>query len=514
MKTHPIRSTAGLLAGLLLSLAATQSPAAEPADIEQVRATTIKLIDLLVEQGVLTRDKADKLLAEAQKAAPASGTERARPAGSPPAVRVPYVPEFVRKEIKDELRQELVAQAQSEGWAGPGAVPDWVRGLRWEGDLRLRLQGDSFAASNAPAVNIAATNSSRSVVLANTTEDRQRMRVRARMGVTAAVDEHWSGGVRLTTGSLTDPVSSNQTLGNYDNRFVAAFDRAYVRYRHGDAFNVVAGRFGNPWFGTDLVWANDLSFDGVAAQWTPKINDSLSGFLTLAALPIQEVELAGDKWLFGAQAGADLANLWGGISGKLGLGVYSYSNIVGQPSPPSSSLNEYTAPAFAQKGNTYFNISSDAARPLLGLASDYRILNLTGSFDIPAVAGKHVLLTGDFARNFGFDRSAVAARVGSDVEPMVTAYQVRVAFGDADVKQARDWQVFAAYKRLERDAVLDAFTDSDFRLGGTDAKGFVIGGSYGLGKNVAANLRFLSADTISGPPLSVDSLQFDLTLRF
>ena len=68
--------------------------------------------------------------------------------------------------------------------------------------------------------------------------------------------------------------------------------------------------------------------------------------------------------------------------------------------------------------------------------------------------------------------------------------------------------------RDPRDAVLDAFTDSDFRLGGTDAKGYSLGGSYGLGKNTAASARYLSGDSISGAPLSVDVFQFDVQIRF
>ncbi|MDL2338321.1 MAG: putative porin, partial [Pseudomonadota bacterium] len=269
------------------------------------------------------------------------------------------------------------------------------------------------------------------------------------------------------------------------------------------------------WFGTDLLWANDLSFDGVAAQWTPRITSEIRGFATVAAMPVQEIELAqADKWLFGAQVGATLASSPRTIGGKVGLGYYRYTNMVGRVSPAGSTAYEYTAPQFAQKGNSYFNISSDAARPLLALASEYRLLNLTGQLDFPSFAGKRVMLTGDYVRNVGFDRAQVSERVGVDVDPQISAYHVRVAFGNAEVKALHDWQVFMAYKRIERDAVLDAFTDSDFRLGGTDAKGYILGASYGLGKNTAAGLRFFSGDSISGPPLSIDVVQFDLNIRF
>ncbi|HSV71764.1 MAG TPA: putative porin [Methylibium sp.] len=521
------RPAVAALAAFALALSLPLDAVAAQPDIDQVRAATAKLIGLLVEQGVLARDKGEVLLDEVTKpvarpsaAATADTTPVARSGGGAKdnasgTVRVPYIPQFVRNELKEELRAELAAQALREGWAGPGVVPAWVRGLKWDGDLRTRLQFDRYADDNVPAVNVTETNRSRATTLLNTSEDRQRMRVRARLGLSATLDEHWAVGVRLTTGSTSDPISSNQTLGVYNNRYTAAFDRAYLRYRHGEEFNVVAGRFGNPWFGTDLVWANDLSFDGVAVQWTPRIAASARGFVTLAALPVQEVELSSaDKWLFGAQAGVEMPRLIGEGGGKLGLGYYRYTNLVGRSSPAGRTDNEFTAPAFAQKGNTYYNIAGDPARPLLGLAAEYRIVNLTGTLDLPLIAGKHALLTADVAKNLGFDRAAVAARVGADVEPQTVGWLARVAFGDRDIAKWGDWQVFAAYRHVERDAVLDAFTDSDFRLGGTDAKGYILGGSIGLGKQAAGSLRLLSADSISGAPLSVDVLQADLLLRF
>ncbi len=70
------------------------------------------------------------------------------------------------------------------------------------------------------------------------------------------------------------------------------------------------------------------------------------------------------------------------------------------------------------------------------------------------------------------------------------------------------------YKHLERDAVLDAFTDSDFHLGGTNTKGWVVGGNYGLVKNVWLSGRWLSGNVITGPQYGVDILQVDVNTRF
>lgn len=499
MNLTPFRLTAVLA----LALWAAPSIAAPEADAEQVRTATIKLINQLVEQGVLTREKADALLAEMNK-----------PSAAPAPVRVPYMPEFMRKELKEEVQLDLAAQAAREGWAKAGSVPAWVRGLSWEGDVRTRYQFDNYAADNAFAVDWNETNRTRALTQLNTTEDRRRFRVRARAGLNAKLDEQWSAGIRLTTGNTTNPISSNQTVGTYGNRFTAAFDRAYIRGSRGDV-NAVLGRFGNPWFGTDLVWASDLSFDGMSLQWSPAFTPTVQGFVTLAAMPLQEVEYSNkDKWLYGLQVGATQPGTADGLGLKVGLGYYHYANIVGEVNAPNSSEKDYTSAPFLQKGNTLHNISSDPLRPLLGLASDYHLVNLTTQVDFAAGVGKRVVLTGDYVRNIGFDRAAVSERAGQDVAPETTGYQLRAAYGSAEVKNARDWQVYFAYKRLERDAVLDAYTDGDFRLGGTDAKGYILGGSYGLGKNTAVSLRYFSGDAISGPPLAIDVIQLDLNVRF
>ncbi len=62
--------------------------------------------------------------------------------------------------------------------------------------------------------------------------------------------------------------------------------------------------------------------------------------------------------------------------------------------------------------------------------------------------------------------------------------------------------------------MLDAFTDSDFHLGGTNAKGFMIGGQYAIYKNTWLAARWMSADEITGLPLAIDVFQLDLNAKF
>lgn len=196
--------------------------------------------------------------------------------------------------------------------------------------------------------------------------------MRARLNLLAEVADNISAGFRLTTGNNTDPVSTNQTLGNTSNRYSVMFDQAYLKADPYAWLTIVGGRVPNPWFGTDLVWDIDLNFDGAAVLTKPKIREDFTPFFTIGAFPLQEVELSSrDKWLYGAQLGAD----WGGdkVKTKFGVAYYDYRNITGVRNALNSHLNDFTAPQFVQKGNTLFNISQDAARPdLYALAAEFR----------------------------------------------------------------------------------------------------------------------------------------------
>ena len=125
-----------------------------------------------------------------------------------------------------------------------------------------------------------------------------------------------------------------------------------------------------------------------------------------------------------------------------------------------------------------------------------------------------VRVSGDYVKNLGFDRQEVLARTGLDVEPRTTGYQAEVQFGSAEVKAFRDCQVFVGYRYLQRDAVMDAFNDPDFHVGGTDTRGYTLGVRYGLATNAWVRLRYMSADEIDGPPLAIDVLQLDFNAKF
>ena len=355
----------------------------------------------------------------------------------------------------------------------------------------------------------------------NTQEDRQRGRVRLRLGLNANVVSGVDAGIRITTGNTSDPVSTNQTLGTYDNKYSLVLDRAYLRLTPLEGLSISGGRIPNPFFSTDLVWDDDLNFEGVAATFRPwpDAERVWRPFVTAGVFPLQEIDENGidvraeDKWLFGIQGGAEwMPSLTTRV--KAGASYYDYRNIAGIRNPtPSDTFYDETAPRFRQKGNSLFDIDP-GADDLWALAADYRIANLTLVADFAWQQPLHAIGSIDWARNVGFDRTEILARTGQDIEPETDGYQVKLTVGYPKVNDFEKWQAFVGYRYLERDAVLDAFTDSDFHLGGTNAEGFFVGGAYGLYKNTWLSARWMSADEISGLPLSIDVFQLDLNATF
>ena len=498
----------------------------------------------------------DSILAEPPRARAPTPAVNALPISAPEeikGVRVPYIPEIVKQEIRNQIRAELrqdvvqdvLTQAKEERWGVPGVLPEWIDRIKIKGDLRLRAQVEAYDSDNFPYYDFLAVNRAggflkfqgAQTAFLNTTEERERLRERIRIAVDAKVTTEVKAMVRLSTGSSTDPVSTNQTLGNTANRYAVLFDQAYLQFddMNTDRYPYLTlwgGRIANPWLSTDLVWDTDLAFEGIAATYRYNLRGSESLmemnerdrtlFVTAGAFPIQEVALSPqDKWLYGAQLGAEFI-FTSQSTLTFGLAYYDFVHITGKFNAVESYTYDYTAPDFMQKGNTLFDIRSsfDSTLNRLALASDYNLVNFTFVYDIARFAPHHVVVTGDYVKNIGYKRADIVKRIGgydyatNPIDARTVGYQLQLAVGWPLVLERGKWRTSLAYKYLQRDAVLDAFTDSDFHLGGTDAKGWIVGGEYALTDNTWLSVRYLTADAIDGPPLGIDIFQMDLNAKF
>jgi hypothetical protein len=556
---------------------------------------TVNLINLLVKQGTLSEDQAAALVKQADDEAyvarqatrdattKAEGAEKAAvtatDAVSPPGTkRVTYVPEIVKKQLRDEIRAEVMAKAEKENWASPGKYPEWAQRIRFYGDIRTRYEGDHYPAGNAPLQNFNAINTGSPFQEPNSalknpylppnynvTQDRNRFRFRARLGADVDLFDGFTAGLRIATGDSSSPVSTNQTFGGNGgdfSKYALWLDRAYIKYQPVQDFIGSVGRFDNPfWSPTDLVWYKELGFDGFAIQAKHEVDEGFTPFFVGGAFPVFNTDLnAGlnfatldpnanvvpvqlpsrDKWLFGAQTGF-AARFDPETNLTMAVAYYDFTNVKGRLSSACTVYlvsdtcdTDLLRPTFAQKGNTYMQLRNipDVAVPqqtvnfqYYGLASDFRPVVASAQLAFTQFNPIQITLDAEYIWNTAFDRAAVAAVAVNNtagtpngaVGPFNGGNQgwlARLTVGNKEVKHLWDWNAHVGYKYLESDAMVDAFVDSDFGLGGTNLKGYFIGGNVGLGENVWASVRWMSANNIAGLPYAVDIVQLDLNARF
>jgi hypothetical protein len=97
-------------------------------------------------------------------------------------------------------------------------------------------------------------------------QDRFRERVRLRFNVDARLNDQINGGFSLASGDLNDPISTNQTLNQFDTRKPIAIDKAWATYNPGwfRPLTLTGGKFAYSWFNTELVWDKDLNPEGAS----------------------------------------------------------------------------------------------------------------------------------------------------------------------------------------------------------------------------------------------------------
>jgi hypothetical protein len=562
---------------VLCVLVAVQASRAQSDD--DTGSATEKLIQLLIEKGVVTKDQVGPLLQQAREEAkqtiaarkprrnaaakPGAMPAATLPAETPPppnTVRVQYVPQIVRDQIEKDVREQMMQQAKAEGWASPGqAAPEWTQRVHVYGDIRLRGERILEDRGNGPLVDFNSINSGPGFDInsgdypptLNTLEDRTRFRVRARIGIAAQINDWVTADFRIATGNDDSPVSDYQTLGQSGDftKYALWIDRADLVLRplysidQFKSFTITAGRGPNPYWTTDLVYYDDLNFDGISVSDSYDVNPRLGVFATAGAYTLFNTDLnfstdnevkysSHDKYLFAGQAGV-VVKPRDTVTAKLAAGFFAYSNMQGKLSDPCLILQtgyacdtDDTRTQFVQQGNTLFPIrnitltgTSTAEPEYFGLASRFHVLDLHGRVDYTGQAVP-VMLEGEFAKNLAFNKQAIIASgpannlngtsyVGGD-----TAYMMKLVVGKTDVAERWDWNTSITYKYLESDAVLDALTDPNFHLGGTNAKGFILGADVGIAHNMYVAARWYSASQVAGTPYSNDLVQVDVNARF
>jgi hypothetical protein len=386
-----------------------------------------------------------------------------------------------RQRLKEQsLTKKITEVAEKAEQKGAGTLPDslkWVEKVKISGDFRYRHEHIDRETSSSPT---------------RWRKGRDRHRIRARLMLDAMVNDEWDLGFRLASGErailaseedlFADPVSSNQTLKqNFSSKDVW-IDLAFFNW-HPESMsglNVYGGKIKNPFYKVgknQLIWDGDLNPEGVGVTYKTALNDSQELYLNGGGFWMDESSSGVDTSLWGAQA--YLKHTMGNPDYVLaGASYWDYGNI-------------------QNKTDTYGILAGNAGSG--AWASDYDILEVFGEYGTKWNQTP-ISFFGNWVQNL------VASTPGD------TGWLLGVKYNKA--KDPGSWDVSYSYRELQSDAVLAAFTDSDFGGGGTDAKGHTIGFNYQLAKNLQFGTTYFHNENDGDPDLDYRRLQLDFKLKF
>lgn len=380
---------------------------------------------------------------------------------------------ILTKQEAIDLKGEIVQDAKTLREEGlKESLPKWVQDMKLKGDLRVRYQGEHRDSTNA----------------------RHRGRVRFRLGLETSVNEKVKVAAGLATGS-GDSRSTNQTFLNNNEKPDVRLDYAYAQYNPGDWLSLAGGIIPRPfWNPKDLIFDTDINFQGTGANFKKKFNDNWEVFFNTGFFILEEdLQDTIDPYMYAGQSGftykptADIAL-------KLAGAYYAFDNIKDNNrfAQHSANTNTYVP------GTTRYAYDYDA----YGSGAEFALSNPLGLSWIPQFA-----LFGEYIKNPNADEHDEGFLAGAMI-------------GDKKIAGPGQWQASYNYRRLERNAVLDIFPDSDFYGGATHVQGHETTLSYGLGKNVSVDFDYYHSAPIGGEEVDTreataeDLVQADLNVRF
>jgi hypothetical protein len=274
-------------------------------------------------------------------------------------------------------------------------------------------------------------------------ETRTRERFRLRFNVTGKVSDEFSGGFSLATGSLDDPVSTNQSLTSFFNRKNFGIDKAYITYKpkYASFLRLDAGRFAFPWYRTPMTFDNDVNVEGLAQTVSFDLKSSVFKNFTVVGFQLPFNELGGDddSYIMGGQIQAKFQ-----LGSKVRLGLYGAGIDFLRADPIAVALGGSLRPSLPNS-NSLRRGSSGA---VIGFANKFAYLDAIMKLDIDTGARFPTSFLFNFVNNVRGSRER-------------SGYWTELMFGKTS--EAKDVQFGYAFIRIEKDAVIGAWNESDLR---------------------------------------------------
>ena len=437
--------TAALIAAMFLAIATPRAACADESTEARLRKLEATLAAVQQELAALKAEQS------AQKSNPA--------------------PVAYEKQLDD-----MVAKAIDERAAEMGSAPSWLQDMEFFGDFRYRHE------------QINDTGESSSI----SGQQRDRNRIRARIGLKATINDEFDTIFRLASGSSDTPTSTNQTLGDSASDSFSSkevwLDWAYFDY-HPDSvggLNVYGGKMKQPFYRVgknQLVWDSDVSPEGVVGSYTFDLGVSNTATINAGGLWMRERSGDADSSFWGLQ-GLVKHDLGEGRHVLGGVSYYDMGNI-----------EDHTLAGVSLNGNT-----SDGTG---AYKFDYNLIEGFAEYGFPicempsAVFANYIENTAATSGNnnaffIGCRLNKIGNKVGS-------------------------WQLGYSYREVDPDAVFAGLTNSDIWSGGTGGKGHQLGFRYHLLKDVETSLSYYITERYDRPDQKggdLNILHADMIFKF
>ncbi len=352
--------------------------------------------------------------------------------------------------------------------------------------------------------------------------DRNRNRIRARLGLQAMINSDVDAYFRLATSTGTsnvsnpvagDPVSTNQDLSGGFTPKPIWIDRAYMDYHPGCCkwLDARAGRQPVP-FETnndELVWDNDLNLEGASVLLSRKMDKSElflrgGGYWAGERGPVSYTRHALDQGMFEGQLGAKLAV--DNFNAQIAVAYIDFGNVKNNPTlyAPNTGF-----------GNSLVTIPHRSATDTIdvkGYKFDYNLINVNGMAKIKLDKIEPGVMF-DFVTN------------GDAKKDTSAAYNKKLNIGWLAGVFAKfkglpvDWDLTYDYRVLQKDAVIGAYTFSDPAGGGTNFNGHKATLGFGVLPNTRLAVTYFRDvkdpdNKSSVMHLNYDRVQADVEVKF
>jgi hypothetical protein len=365
---------------------------------------------------------------------------------------------------KDQQAQkQALADVQNTKSASQAAFEQkvaWATKTQFKGDVRVRQE----------TINIDGQTNS---------QDKDRQRIRARLGAYTEINPQVSTGIRIATGGSSDARSTNQDLDGYFVKKDLWLDLGFIDYAPTAVKNlhVIGGKMNQPWVSMgDVIWDGDINPEGLAATYSLPLGGKTelfgsAGYYTLKDnIDGEGTQFRHDLSMTAGQLGARFAPT-DNLKVTLGGSVYAFDN-------------DKDSAALRVNGNT---------------TNQFRLYEGFGQIDISGL-GLPLALYGQYiVNNDSTDDQDTAWLAG--VKTKVFGFGL-------------DYN----YRDTQRNAVVGAFTDSDFANGTTGSRGHKFKVGYEIDKNfsVGATYFLTKADyaVASQRDADANTLQLDVEAKF